>query len=400
MANITINGINITEAQIQQLLTTRDKEQELISLLSMLFTNMNNLDRLYYDMFINSTPMDLILERYDEQGVLQTYIVPNRAKDKGDVILGLGDPEGVAVADIGRMYLNTITGEIFYKREGNDAFGWIEIRTKYNMVDDSYPISVGKDIYLRPNGNGSNLQNLNATNITGGVLSVNCGGTGQGWGSTDNSPFEDNKLLKYDNNELKIVSAIEDVDYIVPGSMVGQIAFFLMDEAPEGWLHADGSTVSQSLYTRLYDKIGDKFNDGTEPAGDFRLPDLRGYFLRGWDNGRNLDSNRLNMSYQNPAVPQHNHNFTNGIAAEAGSHTHQYTDPVYTYEKIVHQTDDQFRTYSYSTSTSNTGSAGAHTHTVTGSITNASNPQGKTIYDATVTEVRPYNFAVLACIKF
>ena len=65
---------------------------EVIDLLSELFTNLNNLDKTYYDMFYNTTPMDITLERYDEKGVLQKVVLPNRAKDKDSVIVGSGDP--------------------------------------------------------------------------------------------------------------------------------------------------------------------------------------------------------------------------------------------------------------------------------------------------------------------
>ena len=63
-------------------------DEQIITLLEYLFTNMNNLDRLYYDMFINTTPMDLTLERYNEDGIKETHILPNRAKDKQKVLQG------------------------------------------------------------------------------------------------------------------------------------------------------------------------------------------------------------------------------------------------------------------------------------------------------------------------
>ena len=84
---------------------------ELIDMLSELFTNMNNLDRLYYDMFFNTTPMDLTLQRYDENGVLQTYVIPNRAKDAANTLTGMGNPEGQVVAPIGKLYIDLETGE-------------------------------------------------------------------------------------------------------------------------------------------------------------------------------------------------------------------------------------------------------------------------------------------------
>jgi microcystin-dependent protein len=48
--------------------------------------------------------------------------------------------------------------------------------------------------------------------------------------------------------------------------------------APTGWLVCDGAEVSESTYANLFATIGTAFNDGTEAAGNFRLPDFRQRF--------------------------------------------------------------------------------------------------------------------------
>lgn len=48
--------------------------------------------------------------------------------------------------------------------------------------------------------------------------------------------------------------------------------------APSGFLLPTGQVLSQSTYQRLYDAIGGGFNDGSEGAGNFRVPDCRGRF--------------------------------------------------------------------------------------------------------------------------
>ena len=87
-------------------------DEQIIALLQMLFTNMNNLDRLYYDMFINTTPLTLTLERYNEDGVLESYKLPNRAKDRSNIIQGRGTPEKSQIAIAGSIYLDTLTSNI------------------------------------------------------------------------------------------------------------------------------------------------------------------------------------------------------------------------------------------------------------------------------------------------
>jgi microcystin-dependent protein len=57
---------------------------------------------------------------------------------------------------------------------------------------------------------------------------------------------------------------------------------------PTGWLHCDGSKVSQATYQELFNAIGDNF--GVNPSqGFFYLPDLRGRFIRGVDSGAGRD---------------------------------------------------------------------------------------------------------------
>ncbi len=54
-----------------------------------------------------------------------------------------------------------------------------------------------------------------------------------------------------------------------------------------GWLKCDGSSVSKGAYPHLYDAIGTTYGGDGNP--NFALPDLRGYFLRGVDEGANRD---------------------------------------------------------------------------------------------------------------
>ncbi|WP_261847829.1 tail fiber protein [Pectobacterium araliae] len=56
---------------------------------------------------------------------------------------------------------------------------------------------------------------------------------------------------------------------------------------PIGWLVCNGQAFNKSAYPSLAKAY---------PTGF--LPDLRGVFIRGWDNGRGLDDNRALLSYQ------------------------------------------------------------------------------------------------------
>ena len=57
---------------------------------------------------------------------------------------------------------------------------------------------------------------------------------------------------------------------------------------PNEFLECDGSEHLISSYPDLHSVIGFKFG-GNAAKQTFRVPDLRGLFIRGLDNGRGLD---------------------------------------------------------------------------------------------------------------
>jgi phage-related tail fiber protein len=79
---------------------------------------------------------------------------------------------------------------------------------------------------------------------------------------------------------------------------VGAVVAFPKTAVPPGFLEIDGSVQSIATYPDLYAYLGPTFNTGGEGAGNFRLPESRGEFLRGWDHGRGVDGGRTIGSYQ------------------------------------------------------------------------------------------------------
>lgn len=77
----------------------------------------------------------------------------------------------------------------------------------------------------------------------------------------------------------------------------GAVAHFAMSSAPDGWLKANGALVSRTAYADLFAAIGTGFGTG-DGSTTFALPDLRGEFIRGWDNGRGVDASRVFGSAQ------------------------------------------------------------------------------------------------------
>lgn len=101
----------------------------------------------------------------------------------------------------------------------------------------------------------------------------------------------------------------------------GQVSYYATATAPAGWLIANGDYVRRDLYPRLYDAINGLYGAAQVINGleHFKLPDLRGEFIRGADFGRGVD-------------PQANRNLGSVQADEMRSHTHtgapRYTGPI------------------------------------------------------------------------
>ena len=71
----------------------------------------------------------------------------------------------------------------------------------------------------------------------------------------------------------------------------GTVFHFAGQTAPAGWLKANGAAVSRTAYAALFAAIGTTYGAG-DGRSTFNLPDLRGEFIRGWDDGRGIDRGR------------------------------------------------------------------------------------------------------------
>ncbi|HBV0128127.1 TPA: tail fiber protein [Escherichia coli] len=65
---------------------------------------------------------------------------------------------------------------------------------------------------------------------------------------------------------------------------------------PTGWLKCNGAAFSAEEYPEL-----------AKAYPTNKLPDLRGEFIRGWDDGRGIDAERTLLSIQNGGVELHTH---------------------------------------------------------------------------------------------
>ena len=139
----------------------------------------------------------------------------------------------------------------------------------------------------------------------------------------------------------------------VPTTTVISIASTVI---PTGFLECNGAAVSRTTYSSLFAGIGTIFGSGNGST-TFNIPDLRGEFIRGWDNGRGIDVDRVFGSGQGDSFRAHSHNITG------------------TSENINNTPGFHFYNTNQFNTTASTVSAGG-------------------------TETRPRNIALMFCIKF
>lgn len=214
----------------------------------------------------------------------------------------------------------------------------------------------------------------------------------------------------------------------------GMVCYFAQSTPPAGYLKRNGAAVSRTTYARLFAKIGTTYGSG-DGSTTFNLPDGRGVFDRGLDDGRGLDPGRVLGSYQDSANlshahglndPGHAHGVTDsghvhGVADpwhshgawtdQQGSHSHGYLGTVMAYVAQVAPMG-----YGFSTTESGRGTdpVGNHGHNVgvgasgTGIGIHAAatgigikgGATGISVLAIGETEARPRNNAYLACIKY
>ena len=86
---------------------------------------------------------------------------------------------------------------------------------------------------------------------------------------------------------------------------------------PAGWLKCNGATFDKAKYPKLALAY---------PSG--LLPDLRGEFIRGWDDGRGIDSGRSLLSFQEGTIVSGFDDNDSGDISSLSSPDYGFGDPM------------------------------------------------------------------------
>lgn len=179
---------------------------------------------------------------------------------------------------------------------------------------------------------------------------------------------------------------------------VGSIMAWPTATIPAGCLECDGSAVSRSTYAALFAVIGTTYGNG-DGSTTFNLPDYRGYFLRGHDDGEGNDPDADDRTdrgdgttgdnvgtKQADEVKGHTHGAGTYSADSAGAHTHTMRG-TYAADGTSAGGNTRFMRDSdndgHYTDSDDIQSAGSHTHTISGTSGSTGG-----------NETRPKNIAV------
>lgn len=178
------------------------------------------------------------------------------------------------------------------------------------------------------------------------------------------------------------------------GPPPGTVTPFAGATAPDGWLICNGQALSSATYPELFAVLGMTYGNGSSGinggAGkNFNVPDLRGEFVRGLDEGRGIDSGRAIGTVQGGSAKVPSNGFT-GTTNSAGAHSQPV--PIVSTTSFPHTHEGSGAATGYCTSgcttnTVTTSSAGAHTHDV--SMSGAGD-----------AETRPRNVSMNYIIKY
>ena len=140
------------------------------------------------------------------------------------------------------------------------------------------------------------------------------------------------------------------------------------ENIPAGYLECNGAEISRTTYPELFSAIGIRYGIGNGET-TFNIPDLRGYFLRGWDHGAGNDPDAATRTDRGDGT----------IGDNIGT-----------------QQNDEFKSHTHTAPTYPNAGSGTDlisdgTGTAVGTLTTA--PTGG-------NETRPKNINVMYCIKY
>ncbi|WP_448649434.1 phage tail-collar fiber domain-containing protein [Pseudomonas corrugata] len=227
---------------------------------------------------------------------------------------------------------------------------------------------------------------------------------------------------------LATTAALNKLNQQIGEPMVGMVAAFAMNSAPAGWLKCNGAAISRTTFAGLFSRLSTTYGAG-DGSTTFNLPDMRGLFPRGWDDGRGIDAGRSFGTFQDMLLQSHAHTASAAAVADhvhaastdsQGQHTHTASTDLQGEHTHAGNVVGALLNVNGGVEegqappnrpVSAVAPAGGHTHNVTVAAAGAHahtvsvGAAGNHTHTVTVaanggTETRPKNMALLFCIKY
>ncbi len=195
-----------------------------------------------------------------------------------------------------------------------------------------------------------------------------------------------------------VVAQLEQEDHTPPPGVVIAVAG---ERVPEGYVKCDGTFYPKvGQYEELYSVIGDRYGAS---ADDFRVPDYRGYFLRGWLHDSTNDSiapDEANRTYSGRTTLNLETGLTgNRVGTRQGhasSQIHTFTTGIQSQNHNHNQESHGTAKDHYCASCATPGGGGGNTDENSSDHTHS----GITNHSGVDNETRPNNITVMYVIRY
>lgn len=215
------------------------------------------------------------------------------------------------------------TMDSFYNL-GDTSYKWNNLHVVNANASVVSATSVSATVIVTSNLTATNVAVNSLTDISGTTVSI----------------FDkDGSLVANSDGRISTQRAVKTyVDYVaqglsnqisssigaVPRIPAGTVFHHAGVNAPSGYVVCDGASYQVSAYPDLFAAIGYTFGGA---GGAFRVPDLRGMFIRGYAISGSVDAGRAFGSYQGDAFASHGHLFDDIRWAEVDG-VYSYNDPM------------------------------------------------------------------------
>lgn len=166
---------------------------------------------------------------------------------------------------------------------------------------------------------------------------------------------------------------------------------------PTGFLECDGSAISRGTYASLFAVISTSYGAG-DGSTTFNIPDLRGYFLRGYDHGAGEDPDAASRTDRGDGTTGDNIGTVQDHGIKDHFHTHRHY--IQSYAEDTNDGGSAQSQYSVENWSSDTITTSYDVDANGDSEVGANSSDGTSITDSNpTTETRPKNISVMYIMR-